>query len=63
MIQKLKKVLALDGNDQRVSKEEFMQRVQKKAYELYVKRGNRSGNDLEDWLKAERIVKDEIGVK
>jgi len=60
MIQKLKKVLALDGNDQRVSKEEFMQLVQKKAYELYVKRGCKSGNDLEDWLRAERIVKEEI---
>ena len=31
--------------------------VQKKAYELYVKRGKRSGHAIDDWLEAERLVK------
>ncbi len=60
MIKKLKKVLSLD-NENRVSREEFMMLVQKKAYELYEKRGNKHGNDLEDLLDAERLVKEELG--
>jgi len=31
--------------------------VEKKAYELYVKRGSRPGHELDDWLEAERLVK------
>ena len=62
MIRKLRKVLALD-NENRVSREEFMQLVQKKSYELYEKRGCSPGNDLEDWLEAERLVKEDLGVK
>lgn len=62
MISKIKKALSLD-NENRVSREEFMQLVQKKAYEIYKKRGCQSGNDLEDWLNAERLVKEDIGVK
>ena len=30
--------------------------VAKTAYDFYVKRGMINGNDLEDWLKAEKIV-------
>jgi sRNA-binding carbon storage regulator CsrA len=73
MIKKLRKILALDGNEnrvrldepkaRRVSREEFMQLVQKKSYELYEKRGCQPGNDLEDWLNAERLVKEDLGVK
>jgi len=65
MIHKLKKVLesAMGDNSKRVSKEEFMQLVQKKSYELYEKRGCQPGNDLEDWLNAERLVKEDLGVK
>lgn len=62
MIHKLKKTLFPD-NEKRVSREEFMQLVQKKAYEIYEKRGCKSGNDLEDWLNAERLVKEELGLK
>jgi len=65
MIRKLKKALesAMGDNSKRVSREEFMQLIQKKSYELYEKRGCQSGNDLEDWLNAERLVKEELGVK
>ena len=62
MIRKIKKALSLD-NEKRVSREEFMQLVQKKAYEIYEKRGCQSGNGLEDWLNAERLVKEDLGVK
>jgi len=62
MLKKLKKMLSLD-NENRVSREEFMQLVQKKAYEIYEKRGCKSGNDLEDWLNAERLVKLDLGIK
>mgnify|MGYP001571452646 CR=1 FL=1 len=62
MLKKLKKILSLD-NENRVSREEFMQLVQKKAYEIYEKRGCESGNDLEDWLNAERFVKEDLGIK
>ena len=62
MIKKLKKALSLN-NENRVSREEFMQMVQKKAYEIYEKRGCKPGNDLEDWLTAEQLVKEEIGEK
>jgi len=62
MLKKLKKILSLD-NENRVSREEFMQLVQQKAYEIYEKRGCKSGNDLEDWLNAERLVKLGLGIK
>lgn len=62
MIKKLKKVLSLDS-EKRVSREEFIQLIQKKAYEIYEKRGCRPGNDLEDWLNAERLVKEDLGIK
>lgn len=31
--------------------------VQKKAYELYVKRGKRPGHEMDDWLEAERLIR------
>lgn len=62
MIKKLKKILSLD-NENRISREEFMQLVQKKAYELYEERGCQPGNDLEDWLTAERLVKEDLGIE
>jgi hypothetical protein len=30
--------------------------VEKRAYEIYLQRGATDGNDLEDWLTAEREV-------
>ena len=31
--------------------------IRKKAYELYEKRGRKSGHEMADWLEAERIIK------
>ncbi len=35
------------------------QRVQQRAYDLYMKRGQKPGHELEDWLQAEREVRKE----
>jgi hypothetical protein len=35
------------------------ERVQMRAYELYVLRGNESGSEMDDWLQAEDEVRDE----
>jgi hypothetical protein len=43
-----------------VKKNDFLRRVQDKAYELYMKRGCGHGNDLDDWYEAERLVRAEI---
>ena len=32
------------------------EKIEKRAYELYVERGGTHGCDLEDWLKAEQEV-------
>jgi hypothetical protein len=32
------------------------ERVRRRAYELYVQRGNQSGSDLDDWLRAEQEI-------
>ena len=41
------------------------ERIERRAYELYVQRGNQSGSELEDWLQAEAEVRqnqeDDIG--
>ena len=34
--------------------------IQLLAYELYLSRGERHGDDLADWLEAERIVRRQI---
>jgi hypothetical protein len=31
----------------------FEERIRRRAYELYVERGNESGSEIEDWLQAE----------
>lgn len=39
------------------SPEEFNQKVQETAYQLFLARGCAHGNDVEDWFAAEQIVK------
>ena len=38
---------------------ELEERIRQKARELYEKRGRVEGYALQDWLEAERMVKDE----
>jgi hypothetical protein len=37
-------------------RENLREQIEKKAYELYQGRGYVQGRDLEDWLKAEKMV-------
>ena len=34
--------------------------IKKKAYELWEKEGRKKGRDLDYWLKAEKVVKNQI---
>jgi hypothetical protein len=43
------------GSSGQLSLEE---RVQKRAYELYVLRGNESGSEMDDWLQAEDEIQE-----
>lgn len=48
------------GGEKAVSADVYAQRVEKKAYELYEKKGCQDGCDRDDWLEAERIVEQEM---
>ena len=39
-----------------VSVQELRERITQTAYELYQKRGQDRGSDVEDWLEAEKLV-------
>jgi hypothetical protein len=43
-----------------ISADSFEKRVQKKAYEFYVKREYVYGQDWRDWFEAEKAVANEI---
>ncbi len=36
---------------------DFIEKVQKKAYELFLARGCTHGYDVEDWITTEQIIK------
>ena len=40
-----------------MSGESLRQRIAEKAYELFLRRGQAPGRDVEDWLEAERLVR------
>ncbi len=40
-----------------MTKEDLKKLIEKKAYELYEKRGRKPGHSFDDWLEAERIIK------
>lgn len=41
----------------KLSQKEVEEKIRKKAYELYLKRGGQHGRSWDDWLEAERLVK------
>lgn len=47
-----------NGRDRQTA--EFHIRIAQKAYELFERRGGGSGGDVNDWLEAERLVRDEM---
>jgi hypothetical protein len=38
----------------------YIQMVEKKAYELYEKRGRKHGQDQDDWFEAQKLVEDDL---
>lgn len=53
-----KKVKNVSSGD--VEAQDLNSRIALKAYELYEKNGCKDGYDLDHWLEAERIVKEEF---
>jgi hypothetical protein len=43
-----------------LDRDELRRRTAEVAYSLYLRRGRGPGHDLEDWLEAERLVREEI---
>ena len=43
-----------------IPQDQLTNMIRKKAYELYEKRGKKSGQDMANWLEAERIIKQKI---
>jgi len=39
-----------------ITKLRVEERIRRRAYELYVLRGSRSGSELDDWLEAEEEI-------
>lgn len=44
-------------SSKKASQDQIANEVAKLAYQFYVDRGYQNGNDMDDWLRAERIVK------
>ena len=40
-----------------IPQDQLTDMIRKKAYELYEKRGKKSGQDMNNWLEAERIIR------
>lgn len=45
-----------------VTPEKLNSMIAEKAFEVFVKRGNKPGDSLSDWVTAERQVKKELGL-
>jgi len=57
-----KLLMPVTGNRKNISDEELNQRIQSKAYDVYLQNGCVPGRDQENWLEAERLVKAELGI-
>jgi len=47
----------------KVELSDYLENVKKRAYEIFQKRGSSHGSDFEDWLKAEKEIKQRYGIK
>ena len=57
---KEKRNLSPEPESMKKYSDEVRERIAKKAYELYEQRGRQAERDLEDWLKAEELVRKEM---
>jgi hypothetical protein len=46
-----------------INLQDFMDEIRVRANEIYLKRGNAPGDELSDWLQAERDIKKKHGIK
>ena len=46
-----------DSNASTIEALPLEERIRRRAYELYVERGNQSGSELDDWLQAEEEIR------
>jgi len=46
-----------------IAPDQLVAEIRKRAHEIFLKRGPGPGSDLDDWLKAEREVKEKYGIK
>ena len=56
-------VKSVTAGKPKLSQDELYARIRDKAYDIYVKRGHKGGNALNDWYEAERLVRKEAGQK
>lgn len=45
------------STNSKVSQDKLCEEISKLAYQIYVDRGYQSGNDMDDWFRAEKIIK------
>jgi len=43
-----------------IPQDQLTDMIRKKAYELYAKRGKKLGHDMDNWLEAERMIKQKV---
>jgi len=43
-----------------VPQDQLTDMIRKKAYELYEKKGKKQGRDMDNWLEAERMIKQKM---
>ena len=44
------------AKEPQVAKLALKEKIRRRAYELYLRRGNQSGSEIDDWLQAEREI-------
>ncbi len=54
-----------ESGEKTITVEQLNEEIRKKANEIYLKRvkENKLGDELSDWLEAEKIVKEKYGIK
>ncbi len=57
-----KKAFSKKKKAKRVNKEETGQLIRARAQKLYEERGGKNGDQLGDWLEAEKQIKSEKGI-
>ena len=55
-----KRTLSPEPESMQKYSDEVRERIAKKAYELYEQRGRQAEREVEDWLKAEELVRKEM---